>query len=169
VACLCFRPGGRALVTGSWDGAVRVWDLTASPPRAVKLNVPPADFTRLAVTPDDKLLLAGDVDGTVTIWDLAADKKAHAFTQHEPHAVTGLAVLGRPGGARVVSADADGVVRLWDAATGRPEAAGWVGGDGINDLAVSPDGKRLACGCQDSATRVWDIADLEHGRHVFAR
>jgi WD40 repeat protein len=166
VSCLGFRPDGRTLVTGSWDGILRLWDITAG--TANPIDVPRREFSCLAVTPDDRFLLAGDLDGTVTVWNLRAGR-AHFFNEHKPHAVTGLALRADAGEVTVVSSDADGVICLWDPATGLLKKRAWIGVDGINALAVSRDGKWLACGCQDSAARVWEIADLLNGRYVFGR
>src|SRR5207244_1078622 len=49
--------------------------------------------------------------------------------------------------------------RLWDAQTGQQLLTFDIGGgigNGVNSLAFSPDGKRLATGCRDYTVKVWD-------------
>ncbi|OAX32546.1 tricorn protease domain 2-containing protein, partial [Rhizopogon vinicolor AM-OR11-026] len=57
----------------------------------------------------------------------------------------------------VVSGSLDGTMRKWDCETGRLIGEPWKGeGGGIPALALSPDGKTIACGRMDGSVQRWD-------------
>ncbi|OAX30617.1 WD40 repeat-like protein, partial [Rhizopogon vinicolor AM-OR11-026] len=57
----------------------------------------------------------------------------------------------------VVSGSLDGTMRKWDCETGRLIGEPWKGeGGGIPALALSPDGKTIACGRVDGSVQRWD-------------
>ncbi|OAX30995.1 WD40 repeat-like protein [Rhizopogon vinicolor AM-OR11-026] len=59
--------------------------------------------------------------------------------------------------AHVVSGSLDGTMRKWDCETGRLIGEPWKGNGGyILALALSPDGKTIACGREDGSVQRWD-------------
>jgi WD40 repeat protein len=56
--------GGRSLVSASWDGTVRLWDLATGAEKG-RIEDPGIEFTALAVGPGDRFVWAGRSDGTV--------------------------------------------------------------------------------------------------------
>jgi WD40 repeat protein len=62
----------------------------------------------------------------------------------------------------VLTANEDGQVRIWDAATGVQRGTVPVGPGGVDSLAVSEDGRRLATASGDGMVRVFalDVDDL---------
>jgi WD40 repeat protein len=86
--------------------------------------------------------------------------------------VHGLAVS--PDGRYVFSSSGwpqgDGTIRKWDLISGKEVRAWSAGCENVNDLALSPDGRRLLSGGADGIARVWDAEtgkELAHfGGHV---
>jgi WD40 repeat protein/tRNA A-37 threonylcarbamoyl transferase component Bud32/tetratricopeptide (TPR) repeat protein len=145
---VAFSPDGSRLAS-SGDG-VRVWE-TATGRVAVSLGggslVPSVAFS-----PDGSRLVASYGDKTVRVWDAATGREALTLRGH-----TNLVrcVTFSPDGTHVASTSKDGTVRVWDAATGR-EALTLRDAGGVQGVAFSPDGTRLASG--GDGVRVWDAA-----------
>src|SRR5690606_925098 len=159
---LAFSPDGRRLLTGSWDGRARIWDVeTAAELRHFEgdLDAVAPQITAVAFSPDGRLVLAGSHDETVRLWDAeTGGERLRLLAQ-------GLveAVAFSPDGGRLLTG-ADDAARLWDAGTGEPLRhfegdIGWVFA-----LAASPDGRHLLTGDVDGVARRWD---LETGAEAF--
>jgi WD40 repeat protein len=189
-----FAADGKAFFTGSADGDVRMKDpVTGHELRRFKeANRRVYD---LAVSPDGKTLAAGghayipggeDVEGAVRLLDVATGAERMTLRTHDK-AVLGVGYLrdGRTlvslgtresevlfSGVRLglgpdllpAAASKEPIV-LWELATGQPRARLLSERDRVCRLAVSPDGRLAALGCQDGSVRIWDLlAGLERRR-----
>ena len=73
VSDLCFQPTGGTLVSASWDGTVRLWDL-------YKGNVPTetlqhtTDVVCVTIRPDGKEVCSGTLGGLLNFWDVESGK-----------------------------------------------------------------------------------------------
>jgi WD40 repeat protein len=68
------------------------------------------------------------------------------------------AVVFAPDGRSFLSASWDGTVRQWETVSGK-ELRRFDHEGGVNDLALSADGKRLVtAGYNDNSVRVWEMA-----------
>src|SRR5437764_13967260 len=67
VRAAAFVTKSKALVTGSSDKSVRLWDLATGKPRHKEYHM--EGVTALAVNPDDNTIATGSADGTVRLWD----------------------------------------------------------------------------------------------------
>jgi RNA polymerase sigma factor (sigma-70 family) len=172
VSCLDFTPDARALVTGCFDGAVRLWD-TSSGREKQRVLRPPSwadllsgnrygkEIYALAVSPDGRSAVVAYYDGLLCLWDLSTGTLRRSLRGHEGVA---RSVSFSPNGQAVASASDDGTVRLWEPATGkeirrlsdRPQkrrraTTFW-------SVAFAPDGKTLAAGGDPGELRLWDVA-----------
>jgi len=154
VSSLAFTPDGKRLVTGSWDGSVRVWRAPAWK-LADTFDAGRAVWS-LAVSPDGKLLATGHAWNAIRLWNLETGKVAREFRVPEGHRY--LTVAFSPDGTLLASGGNDHRVVLWDVQSGAA-AAELTGHTGpVRALAFSPDGKRLASGSEDGTARLWDVA-----------
>src|SRR5207253_10362506 len=100
-----------------------------------------------AVSGDGRRAASGG-SGEVLLWDTA--------TMARRGALKGT-LLGFAEDGRVLATVADGAVRFWDASGGKPRERSAVQGVAGDALALSPDGKTLACRVGDSGIRLWDL------------
>ncbi len=157
VPALAYRPDGRWIASGGYDGAIRIWDAATGQAVGPPLTGHDGAVCGLAWSPDGRRLASGGDDGTVRLWDAAAGRASGMpLTGHEA-AVWGVA--WSPDGSRLATASRDGTVRLWDAATGRAIGHPLTGHDGaVYAVAFRPDGRMLASAGYDKTIRLWDPA-----------
>ncbi|MEU4419931.1 WD40 repeat domain-containing protein [Actinoplanes sp. NPDC024001] len=118
ISCLTFVRQGRALVSGSWDGTVRLWPMRSSSPGWVVAH--DEWVTELAVTPDDRLVVVGYASGLVRVHRLRDGKQVHHLRGHESFVT---AVELTPDGKHAVTAGGEGTLRVWSLADGRQVCA----------------------------------------------
>ena len=74
VTSVSITPDGRRAVSGSWDKAVRVWDLENG--ACLRMLDGHGDIvTAVSVTPDGRRAVSGGEDNTLRVWDLESGKR----------------------------------------------------------------------------------------------
>jgi WD40 repeat protein len=116
-----FSPDGRLVVTASFDGAARVFDLRSG--KQILLLEHGAPVYRAVFSPDGGRIATADEKGVVRLWDAKRGQLLYKLYGHdtEPRTITfstdGDLLLS------VVKAPDRGVVRLWDVHMEREPAA----------------------------------------------
>jgi protein kinase-like protein/WD40 domain-containing protein len=152
-----FSPDGELLADadGSWN-RVYLWDVATG--RRTATLIPPGvgAIAGVAFSPDGKLLAVGD-STRVFVWDTATGRLALSLVNARDDG----GVAFSPDGTLVAGAGATGrgPAFVWNAATGQRDATLYdPGGQSVDDVAFSPDGKLLAVGDTDGSIYLWDTA-----------
>ena len=165
-----FSPDGTILATRS-PGGVTLWDVASWQPEALLAG----SWRSIAFSPDGTILATGGSDEFIALWDVGSFQRVATLVGHADVTSTlafspdGSMLAG--GGYSRTRTPSD-AVWLWDVALTVDAAraigpdvpqvadfARWHGhDDAILDLEFSPDGRLLASGDRDQATRLWDVA-----------
>lgn len=166
---LAFAPGGQALATGAWTGAVTFVDLATG-----KELAQPArhkDFvTTVGFSADGKYMVSaggseftparnqGKTSGQIKLWDAAERKELGELAGHTNKV---FAAAFSPDGKTLATGSADQTVRLWNSGE-RKEVRVFEGhAEAVFGVAFSPDGKTLASASADHTVILWNAVTGE--------
>jgi serine/threonine protein kinase/WD40 repeat protein len=147
---------GKTLYAMACDPAepsVRVYDAGTFEER-----IPPGHAGRVCavgVSPDGASVASAGSDGTLRVWDVATRRSMHVIPRRGETAVQ--SVFSPDGKALYGAWSEDGTILAVDPVTGRWREFGTYG-PGLQRLAVSPDGARLAA-VGEGAVRLWALPD----------
>jgi WD40 repeat protein len=159
VDSVAFAPDGKTLATGSYYGAVQLWNIASGQQAGRTINIP-GSSTRdsMAFAPDGKTLATGS-DGTVRLWNIASGQQVgRTITVPGGNPVDSVAFAAD--GKILATGSDDGEVQLWDVASGQQVGRTITvpGGNPVDSVAFAADGKILATGSDDGTVRLWDAA-----------
>ena len=153
ISTVAVMADGSSVVSASWDGTLRIWDLgTGSGLHTLRGHGP--GYIGLALAIGARRAVSASADGTLRVWDLDAGRGVHSLGERRHEACL---VALTPDGSLAISGSFDGGVRVWEVDSGRCAHA-LEGHQGtIEFLAVTADGLRVVSGSTDGTVRVWDL------------
>ena len=167
-----FLHGGATVGVLGWDGILKLWDVTSTPPRSlfeVHLGWGPLTsfpITQMAFSPDGVTLAAG-WGNTIRRWDVVAGTSLASLNNE-----TGITSIAFSPQGTTLAVGSLGEIKLWDLAAGSivstfETRAGWMG-----HLVFSSDGSTLASASSKTII-LWDVASgtelatLDHSTDVY--
>lgn len=162
VTCVDFAPDGKTFASGSFDKTVRLWDAETGKELAVLEGH--TDIVRsVRFTPDSEGLASGSDDKTVRLWDLKTKKTTHVFDDSDMGGWTPIRCLRfTKDGRTLITGGFDKTVRVRDLQT-KQERIVLKGRKGtgrtgrIWSLALSPDERFVAAGCENEPIKTFDL------------
>ena len=147
--------GADRLVAGGDKGALRVWDLSHSPPTSVPLSGARKIVIDLEVSPDGNTLVTLEYGGAVRLWDLSQSPPESRVVDRSGAFYD---VAFTPDGSTFVTAGSR--LQLWNtgAATRRGDPLPLPKDHAVDSAGFSPDGTTLATAGYGSL-QLWDVAD----------
>jgi RNA polymerase sigma factor (sigma-70 family) len=166
VTCFALAPDGKTLVTASSHSSVlRLWDVAAVKELG-QLAGDKDGTAAVAFSPDGKRFAAAKGNTGIRLWDAATWKEISRLTEENAGWSLFLAFLSD--GKTLITGNG-AAIRWWDVGTGqvvRRLDKDFPPGSGFYELAVSPDGKRLAVLVQSGVLRLWDAATGSEVRRI---
>ena len=156
---LAFSPDSQWLVSVGEGHSLKLWEVSSG--RSL------ADFhghesitSCVAFSPDGRLVASGGLDGAVKLW--SATRRAPLTLTGFDGGVCGLEFL--PDSRRLVSGagwfSTRGRLQIWDATTAEPLAPTFERCPEVYEVALHPDGRRLATAQQGSDYGSWGRGGL---------
>jgi WD40 repeat protein len=147
-----FSSDGKRIVTASYDGTARVWNVSDGTQSTV-MRGHEAPLERATFSPDGKLVLTAARDRTARVWDATTGKQVFVFPQPGSFPTA----IFNPQGTRILTAGAPAKPSLWDKASG---AQLFTVENQISSAAFSPDGQVFLTGQNyDRTVATWSIQD----------
>lgn len=131
IFALAFSKDGR-LASGSYDGAVKVWNVATAKLEFEITSIKPYDITSLAFSPEGDSLAIASSDKVINIWDARARKPKTILRRHSD---TVTQVAFSYDGKALFSTSLDGTMRFWNLVTGESKVSDQYA-SGITGFAV---------------------------------
>jgi WD40 repeat protein/energy-coupling factor transporter ATP-binding protein EcfA2 len=153
LAAIAFSPDGQTVLTGSYDGTARLWELQTGKPLQV-LTGHAEHVVCVAWSPDGARVATGSWDGTARIWDPSTGDCVTVLTGHDSWVSS---VNWSPDGRYLATASRDNTSGIWNPADGRltQRLAGHT--DWVRSAEWRPDGRHLLTGSYDHTAAIWDV------------
>ncbi len=153
VFSVAYAPEGDFVLSGGWDGHLRLWDVRTGA-QVTALRASPKALSACAVAPDGKQWYSGALDGLLSAWDAATHQPLASMLTHTRPIST---ILFSPDGGRLTTASWDRSIGVWDRVRER-EGRVLVGHEDIvAGCRFTPDGSHLFSWSHDRTARVWDL------------
>ncbi|CEL56713.1 Vegetative incompatibility protein HET-E-1 OS=Podospora anserina GN=HET-E1 PE=4 SV=1 [Rhizoctonia solani AG-1 IB] len=157
VNCVRFSADGSALVSGSYDGTVQMWDVRTGQ-QTKQLLKGDEGILSVGMSSDGRRLVCGSMDGRIRVVDGHTDDTLVGPIQAHTDYVRSVEMWAD--GMRFVSGSDDSSVRIWDGLTGKQAAVcgddDWSHSGEVLSVCVSPNGLYVASGSFDGTVCVWD-------------
>lgn len=150
-AC-AFSPDGGSVLSGGWDGHLRLWEVSSG--RAVTdLTAAAKAVSACAVSPDGVHWLAGSLDGMLAYFDSRTQQRSLVYLAHTRPV---SAIVFDADGQSLATASWDRSLALWKAGTDRDKRPLTGHEDIVAGCRFSPDGRTLLSWSYDATLRLWD-------------
>jgi WD40 repeat protein len=158
-----FSSDGGFVLSGGWDGQLRLWETTTGAALAL-LHASPKPLSSCAFSPDGLRWLAGSMEGMLTFWDAITHQYQQGFVAHTRPI---SAITFSPDGNWLATASWDRQVILRK--VGRENDGRPLSGheDIVAGCRFTVDGKQLLSWSHDTTLKLWNL-DLCREIHSFS-
>jgi len=145
------------LVSGSFDGSIKLWDLEDNKVIHTYQLIVPTTIGHISLHPSENAVIAGLNDGRLCVFDIRQNKEAHSFKGHNQYI---SALLCNADGTHVASGSWDRTVKMWDLRMLSCAATLIRHVDWVQSIATLNDFKKIVSGSRDGAVKIWDLSSV---------
>ena len=158
---LALSKNGQVMLTGSYDGIVRLWDVQSG--REIrKFEGHSSIVFDVEISPNGRYVLTGSRDNTARLWEIETGREVRKYIGH----TSGVqSVAFSPDGHKVLTGSLDGTARLWSVSSERQIRqfnCNFLGLLGVHSVEFLPAGLQMITGGMDSVC-LWDV---QSGRQI---
>lgn len=165
VSDICITSDGSFALSGSWDGALRLWELNTG--RCIRQFVSHRkDVITVAISPTNRQILSGGRDRSIKLWNILGQCK-NTLSGQNGHSDWVSCVRFSPIAENntFVSSGWDRVVKVWNL-TDCTLTKDLIGHTAyVNTVTISPDGSLCASGGKDGIAILWE---LKEGKRLYS-
>jgi WD40 repeat protein len=154
VSACAFGPESMFVLSGGWDGFVRLWETTTGN-HVTALQVSTKPVSACAISPDGKQWLSGTLEGMLARWDALTHQQTSTFLAHTRPISS---IVFSADGKTLATAAWDRTVILWSTAREREGRTLTGHGDIVAGCRFTPDGRAIVSWSHDGTLRIWDVA-----------
>ena len=158
ITCLAFSSPS-TLISASWDGSVKFWQISASSADSVMTDPGPTPITiplttSISLQVRDGVAISSDTEGVVKTWDIPASLcKPLSKSQAEDYKLGDVELIN----SRLVLVwYRDGKISIWDPEKGKFLLKAKVSEEKLLDLRISRDGSKIFC-INEEFIDTWDM------------
>lgn len=149
--------GGRELLSGGFDGVLRLWRLPDQVPR-IEIVGHESGISSVGFSTDGTTVVSGSFDHTLRIWDRKTGQLLHTLAGHQA-AITCMAI--GPYGQWIISGGDDNKIGRWEVSSSQEVKMAIAPDEGVSCLAFDPLGKRFISGSYEGTVTLWDTQSLK--------
>jgi WD40 repeat protein len=155
VSTVAVKPNSSLVASGSYDGTIRLWDLSASA-KVTVLEGHESTVASISFSPDGQWLVSGSWDTTMRLWNTRQLDGKPRVIQGGEERINSVAFS--PDSQTIASGSDDQTIKLWDVNVLDTPCQVLEGHEGyVYAVAFGPDGEKLISGSSDNTMRLWDL------------
>jgi guanine nucleotide-binding protein subunit beta-2-like 1 protein len=155
---------GHYALSGSWDGSMRLWDLTSS--QSIRRFVGHTkDILAVAFSADNRHIMSCGRDRTLRLWNTVAECKYTFEDQGHSDWVSDVAFSPSLSELVAVSCGWDRLVKVWSLDDFKLKFNLVYHKGVVNTVCVSPEGSLCASAGKDGSIAIWN---LKEGKFMYA-
>lgn len=165
VSDLVLNSSNEILLSSSWDGSMRLWNLANGECKQNFQGVN-REITSCGISFDNRIVYSSGMDNITTIWNTQGQIKATTTEYQHTDFVSRMRVAQIPDQPYYITVSWDGLVKVWNKFC--VCQASFVAHEGpIYALDINKNGQYFVTGGKDGKVKVWKYSDLKNPVKVY--